>query len=213
MALTANQEVDRLVDQELRQYGLRASAHVYKGGFVGLSIDGYVRAFVAGDLFLGLAYEEGDNTSGADGDVNVRVFTQGDFELAIASLEIQDIGAPTAVGSQPPAAASSQLPRDFLFQNLVDRQGDDGLAALAEEGVDLAQGALVHPAHASDPAVFHGDVGRKALHAGAVDHAARPNHEIPTHGGSSTLWITGWLSVKKTPPVRQLFFRACRMNW
>ena len=35
MALTANQEVDRLVDQELRQYGLRASAHVYKGGFVG----------------------------------------------------------------------------------------------------------------------------------------------------------------------------------
>ena len=94
MALTTNQEVDRLVDQELRQYGLTASAHVYKGGFVGLAIDGYVRAFVAGDLFLGLAYEEGDNTSGADGDVKVRVFTQGDFELAIASLSIQDIGAP-----------------------------------------------------------------------------------------------------------------------
>ncbi len=68
MALTANQEVDRLVDQELRQYGLTASAHVFKGGFVGLAIDGFARAFVAGDLFLGLAYEEGDNTSGADGD-------------------------------------------------------------------------------------------------------------------------------------------------
>ncbi len=92
MALTANQEIDRLVDQELRQYGLTASAHVYKGGFVGLAIDGYARAFAAGDLFLGLAYEEGDNTSGADGDVAVRVFTQGDFELVIASLGIQDIG-------------------------------------------------------------------------------------------------------------------------
>ena len=94
MALTANQEVDRLVDQELREYGLTASAHVFKGGFVGLAIDGYVRAFVAGDLFLGLAYEEGDNTSGADDDVKVRVFTQGDFELAIAGLATTDIGVP-----------------------------------------------------------------------------------------------------------------------
>ncbi len=94
MALTANQEVDRLVDQELRQYGLTASAHIFKGGFVGLASDGYARAFVAGDLFLGLAYEEGDNTSGADGDVTVRVFTQGDFELAIAGLAITDIGVP-----------------------------------------------------------------------------------------------------------------------
>jgi hypothetical protein len=93
MALTANQEVDRLVDQELREYGLTASAHVYKGGFVGLAADGYARAFVAGDLFLGLAYEEGDNSSGADDDVKVRVSTQGDFELAIASLATTDIGA------------------------------------------------------------------------------------------------------------------------
>ena len=94
MALTANQEVDRFVDQELRQYGLTASTHVFKGGFVGLATDGYARAFVAGDLFLGLAYEEGDNTSGADDDVKVRVFTQGDFELAIAGLATTDIGVP-----------------------------------------------------------------------------------------------------------------------
>ncbi|MCH8881402.1 MAG: hypothetical protein IID34_16160 [Planctomycetes bacterium] len=93
MALTANQEVDRLVDQELRQYGVTAGAHIYKGGFVGLAGDGYAQAFVAGNLFLGLAYEEGNNTSGADGDVKVRVSTQGDFELAIASLAITDIGA------------------------------------------------------------------------------------------------------------------------
>ena len=93
MALTANQEVDRLVDQELRQYGVTAGAHIYKGGFVGLAGDGYAQAFVAGNLFLGLAYEEGDNTSGADGDVKVRVSTQGDFELTIASLATADIGA------------------------------------------------------------------------------------------------------------------------
>ena len=37
MALTANQEIDRLVDQELRQYGLTASAHVFKGGPIGIA--------------------------------------------------------------------------------------------------------------------------------------------------------------------------------
>ena len=99
MALTANQEVDRLVDQELRQYGLTASAHVYKGGFVGLAIDGYVRAFVAGDLFLGLAYEEGDNTSGANGDVkpsNVMMAMQN----GAAAPKVIDFGVANAINQR-----------------------------------------------------------------------------------------------------------------
>lgn len=33
-----------------------------------------------------------------------------------------------------------QLPGDRLVEDLADGEGDDGLAALAEEGVDLAQG-------------------------------------------------------------------------
>jgi len=72
MALSANREVDRYVDQELRSYQVATGAHVYKGGFVGLNASGYVRALAAGDRCAGLAYEEADNTSGLNGDVAVR---------------------------------------------------------------------------------------------------------------------------------------------
>jgi len=44
------------------------------------------------------------------------------------------------VGIIPVALRSRRLPRDFLFQNLAHGQGDDDLAALAEEGVYFAQG-------------------------------------------------------------------------
>ncbi len=92
MALTANREVDRYVDQELRSYPLAAGARVYKGGFVGLNTSGYARALVAADKAVGLAYEEADNTAGANADRQVRVFSQGDFALALAGAARTNIG-------------------------------------------------------------------------------------------------------------------------
>lgn len=83
MALTANREVDRYVDQELRALPVLGATHIYKGSFVGLS-GGFARPLVAGDDFAGIAYEEIDN-SGADGDRMVRVFTCGDFEHELSS--------------------------------------------------------------------------------------------------------------------------------
>jgi len=83
MALSANRDVDRYVDQELRSLPVKASSHLYKGAFVGLS-SGYARALTAGDAFAGVAYEEVDNSSGSDGDLSVRVFTMGDFEHALS---------------------------------------------------------------------------------------------------------------------------------
>jgi len=87
MALSANRDVDRYVDQELRSLPAKASAHVYKGGFVGLS-GGYARALTAGDEFAGIAYEEVDNSSGSDGDLTVRVFSMGDFEHALSGASV-----------------------------------------------------------------------------------------------------------------------------
>ena len=84
MALSANQNVDRYVDQELRSYPVAGSAHVYKGGFVGLDTSGYARPLQAGDAAVGLAYEEADNSDGSNGDQAVRVFTQGDFPYALS---------------------------------------------------------------------------------------------------------------------------------
>ena len=74
MALSGNRNVERYVDQELRTLAVKASTHVYKGAFVGLS-GGFARGLVAGDAFAGVAYEEADNTAGADGDIVVQLYT------------------------------------------------------------------------------------------------------------------------------------------
>jgi hypothetical protein len=94
MALTGNRELDRYVDQELRRYAVAAGAHVYKGGFVGLNASGYARGLVAGDRCVGIAYEEADNSGGADAGVYVRVFTLGDFSHTLAGAAVTDIGKP-----------------------------------------------------------------------------------------------------------------------
>lgn len=82
MPLSANRELDRYVDQELRTLPVKQGAHIYKGALVGLS-GGYARGLVAGDGFAGIAYEEIDNTSGSDGERVVRIFTRGDFDHAL----------------------------------------------------------------------------------------------------------------------------------
>ncbi|MBN1344511.1 MAG: hypothetical protein JXQ73_17610 [Phycisphaerae bacterium] len=93
MALTANRDVDRYVDQELRSFKLAAGAHVFKGGLVGLS-GGYARALAAGDQCVGIAHEEADNSSGSAGAVAGRVYTQGDFLHALSGAAVTNIGDP-----------------------------------------------------------------------------------------------------------------------
>lgn len=93
MSLTANREVDRYVDQELRSLPVKGGARIYKGSFVGLS-GGYARALVAGDPFAGIAYEEANNLAGSDGSVMVRVFTIGDFDHALNSASRVNNRAP-----------------------------------------------------------------------------------------------------------------------
>lgn len=94
MALATNREVNRFVDQELRSFLVKANAHIYKGGWIGRdAATGYVRALVAGDELVGLAYEEIDNTGGANGAKSVRAFTLGDFEVTIAGVVQANVGA------------------------------------------------------------------------------------------------------------------------
>ncbi len=91
MALSANREVDRYVDQELRSFPVKAQTHVFKGGFVGLDSNGYAQPLVAGNQAVGLAYEEIDNTSTTDGELSVRVFTEGDFAHALTGAALTNI--------------------------------------------------------------------------------------------------------------------------
>lgn len=93
MALTANRDVDRYVDNDIREFPLKAAAHPYKGSFLGIEVaTGYVRALVAADVFAGIAYEEVDNSAGANGAKKVRSMVQGDFEHALAGVTQTDMG-------------------------------------------------------------------------------------------------------------------------
>ena len=91
MALTVNREVDHYIDQELRSFQVAAAKHIYKGALVGLSGGGYAQPLIANDLFVGIAYEEMDNSGGSDGDVSVRVYTLGDFGHGLSGATVADI--------------------------------------------------------------------------------------------------------------------------
>jgi len=94
MALTSTRELNRFVDHQLREYEVAASANVFKGALLSLDVSGYVKPLVAGGEFVCIAYESADNLVGANGDKKVRVFTEGDFEHALAGATIADIVKP-----------------------------------------------------------------------------------------------------------------------
>ncbi len=94
MALTKNRDVDHYVDQELRTFQVAAAKRIFKGGNVGLSAAGYAQPLIAGDPFVGIAYEEADNTSGAAGALTVRVYTVGDFGHTLSGATIAHLGRP-----------------------------------------------------------------------------------------------------------------------
>ncbi len=92
MTLSANANVDRLIDQELREFEVAAAAHVYRGALLGLSVAGYVKPFIPGDEFAGIAYAESDNSSGADAAKKVKVAVQTDFVFTLTSVSPKHAG-------------------------------------------------------------------------------------------------------------------------
>jgi hypothetical protein len=92
MALTANRQVDRFVDQELRTVAVAGGAHIYRGALVEWQSAGYASPVTGNGIFAGLAYEEMNNGGGADGDVSGRVYTDGDFSMPLAGVTRADVG-------------------------------------------------------------------------------------------------------------------------
>ncbi|MGD2109330.1 MAG: hypothetical protein PVI86_08045 [Phycisphaerae bacterium] len=91
MALSANRELSRYVDQQLRSFKA-ADEHIYKGALLSIEAGGYVAPLTAGELFAGVAYEECDNSGGSDGDLSLRAYTVGDFEHALSGATIANVG-------------------------------------------------------------------------------------------------------------------------
>lgn len=92
--LAANRSLGHFADTEIRAFDVAAAVHIYKDAYVGLNPAGYLKPFVPGDKFAGIAYEESDNMGGAAGDKSCRVATEGDWEMALTGVAISDSGKP-----------------------------------------------------------------------------------------------------------------------
>lgn len=92
-ALTANYDAERK-DGVLVGYKVAAGVVIFKGAMVGLNAAGYaVPAADAADLvFVGVAYDQCNNTSGGAGDKTVRVWKDGSFKFARAAAVQADLG-------------------------------------------------------------------------------------------------------------------------
>jgi len=102
MALSANTTLT-FIRGEQSQAPVKGSTTIYEGGMLGLT-SGYARELVAGDLFLGHALEYIDNSSGSDGDLQVKIM-RGTYRLQVTLSDV----AITDVGSRVFASADDTL--------------------------------------------------------------------------------------------------------
>ncbi len=145
MALTANRELNRYVDQELRTFPVAASAHVWKGALVGVDrSSGHVRNLVAGDMFAGIAYEEADNSSGSGGDVSVRLYTQGDFVLTTNNATQVMVGTAVYAMSEEVTGVNVQQGASFCGLLMAVVGANKGIVRIMSLGGQQVE----HAAHA-----------------------------------------------------------------
>lgn len=106
---------DQRKDGEIIAYKMSASEIIFKGSTVlknaagfAFTNDGTTNVLAAGDIYLGICVEEIDNSAGADGDLNVRVYrngtviydffdtlTQANIGDTVYNTEVNDDGAMT----------------------------------------------------------------------------------------------------------------------
>jgi hypothetical protein len=93
MAVTANQNTKRQAGGK-RSYPVEEATRIYQGTLVFVNAAGYACDVTATGVnaFAGIAINEADNTSGADGDKEVEVYTSGDFELTGTGFGQTDVG-------------------------------------------------------------------------------------------------------------------------
>jgi len=107
-ALTADRETN-MKDGILQACPVAATSLVYKGSLVCNNTSGYAvaGADTSGFIFRGVAYEQADNSSGADGDKTVRVWKKGIHYFAASGMAITDVGAAVYVSDDQTVAKTT----------------------------------------------------------------------------------------------------------
>jgi hypothetical protein len=163
-AITANADLIKRAPSDINLYAVGANQHIYKNSLVGLHpFTLYAEPFKAGDFFVGIAYEEIDNTLGAAtaGLKSVRVYDQGEFVCYLASVAVADLGKEVyALDSSGTVAVNGHY--DGFMGHIV---GIDDVGAKRSE-------------HLGYRALAAGDVARQSddVHASSSTGAASVSH-------------------------------------
>lgn len=93
MAVTANQLI-AMQDGDLSSYPVAATIHHYQGTLAFVTAAGYSSDVVASgaNVFAGIVITEADNSSGSSGDINVELYSEGDFELTGSGFSQATVG-------------------------------------------------------------------------------------------------------------------------
>jgi hypothetical protein len=158
MALSANRNLDRYIDSELRTARVKASIHLWRNAIVGLTSAGFARGLVAGDVFAGIAYEEMDNSAGADGAKAVRVYTVGDFQHAVSGLVQGDCGRPVF------ASDDTTLTLVGLGNSYVGVVQDFVSSGVAIVRIDPTRKLVKTITHAVENLAANADIAARAIH-------------------------------------------------
>jgi hypothetical protein len=126
-ALTANRYT-KFRDGLITAHPVKANARIYKGGLVCADATGYALpgADVAGQVFLGVALEECDNTGGADGARSVRVQAHGVFCFAkTGSIAQAQVGAALYIYDDQTVALAATTANDIACGRVEALDGSD----------------------------------------------------------------------------------------
>lgn len=94
MALSADAHLDRKESGPYQVYPVAASTTIYAGGLLVVDSTGYAEPLTdaVDKRYIGVAYEGVDNSSGSDGDKNVRVYGIGRFKVTATSITQAMVG-------------------------------------------------------------------------------------------------------------------------
>jgi len=95
-ALTANKEREYEISPKefIRPFEVFENTHIYNGALVMVNSDGYLipAADTATCIFIGIAIEEGDNSSGSSGDKTVNVKIDARVWLSWSGADVDRLG-------------------------------------------------------------------------------------------------------------------------
>lgn len=119
----------------VNEFSVIASDIIYALAAVGLVVaTGHARPLAAGDVFVGFAEAQVDNSAGAAAAKRVRVIESGKVQLAVAGALITDVGAPVYATDDDTFVL---LPTGGVFIGKVHRFVSSGVVIVSFDAPDM----------------------------------------------------------------------------